>query len=55
MSTPGVYKVEHSPPLMGGGIKSKGLEMGKKIKILKKRKKKVFEDLTLFAVPKSKM
>ena len=25
---PGVYKVEYSPPLVGGGIKSKGLEMG---------------------------
>merc|ERR1712105_435445 len=32
--------------------KSKGLEMGKKIKSLKKRKKKIFEDLTLLIVPK---
>ena len=40
---------------MGGGIKSKGLEMGKKIKSLKKRKKKIFEDLTLLVVLKGKM
>ena len=40
---------------MGGGIKSKGLEMGKKIKSLKKRKKKIFEDLTLLVVPKGKI
>ena len=32
---PGVYKVEYSPP--GGEIKSKSLEMGKKIKNLKKK------------------
>ena len=31
-----------SPPPMGGGIKSKGLKVGKKIKSLKKRKKKIF-------------
>ena len=38
---PGVYNVEYSPPRGGGGeIKSKCLEMGKKIKSLKKRKKK---------------
>ena len=43
------------PPPVGGGIKSNGLEMGKKIKSLKKRKKKIFEDLTLLAVPKGKM
>ena len=36
----GVYKVEYSPPPpVEGGIQSKGLEMGKKIKSLKKRKK----------------
>ena len=40
---------------MGGGIKSKGLEMGKKIKSLKKRKKKNFENLTLLVVLKGKM
>ena len=51
----GVYKVEYSPPPVGGGIKSKGLEMGKKIKSLKKRKKKIFEDLTLLVVPKGKI
>ena len=51
----GVYKVEYSPPRWGGGIKSKGLEMGKKIKSLKKRKKKIFEDLTLLVVLKGKM
>ena len=39
----------------GGEIKSKGLEMGKKIKSLKKRKKKIFEDLTLLVVPKGKI
>ena len=54
-SEPGVYKVEHSPPRWWGGIKSKGLEMGKKIKSLKKRKKKIFEDLTLLVVLKGKM
>ena len=43
------------PPPVGGGIKSNGLEMGKKIKSLKKRKKESFEDLTLLAVPKGKM
>ena len=43
------------PPPGGGGIKSKGLEMGKKIKSLKKRKKKIFEDLTLLVVPKGKI
>ena len=42
-------------PPIGGGIKSKGLEMGKKIKSLKKRKKKIFEDLTLLVVPKGKI
>ena len=36
-----------------GGIKSKGLEMGKKIKSLKKKKN--FEDLTLLVVLKGKM
>ena len=51
----GVYNVEYSPPPVGGGIKSNGLEMGKKIKSLKKRKKESFEDLTLLAVPKGKM
>ena len=50
-----MYKVEYSPPPGGGGIKSKGLEMGKKIKSLKKRKKKIFEDLTLLVVPKGKI
>ena len=40
---------------MGRGIKSKGLEMGKKIKSLKKRKKKFFEDLTLLVVQKGKI
>ena len=44
-----MYIVGHSP------IKSKDLEMGKKIKNLKKRKKKIFEDFTLFAVPKGKI
>merc|ERR1712074_144409 len=39
----------------GGGKKSKGLERGKKIKSLKKRKKKFFEYLTLLAVPKGKI
>ena len=53
LSNSGVYKVECSPP-WGGGIKSKGLEMGKKIKSLKKRKMKIFEDLTLLVVPKGK-
>ena len=43
------------PPGGGGGIKSNGLEMGKKIKSLKKRKKESFDDLTLLAVPKGKM
>merc|ERR550534_2460736 len=43
------------PPPRWGGIKSKGLEMGKKIKSLKKRKKKFFEDLTLFVVLKGKI
>ena len=52
---PGVYNVEYSPPWWGGGIKSNGLEMGKIIKSLKIRKKKIFEDLTLLAVPKCKM
>ena len=32
-------------------IKSKGLELGKKIKSLKKRKKNFFEDLTLLVFP----
>ena len=41
----GVYNVEYS----------NGLEMGKKIKCLKKRKKKFFEDLTILAVPNGKM
>ena len=50
-----MYKVEHSPPQWGGGIKSKGLEMGKKIKNLKKRKKKSFEVLTLLVVLKGKI
>ena len=45
-------KLSIPPPGGGGGIKSKGLEMGKKIKSLKKRKKKNFEDLTLLVVPK---
>ena len=36
-------------------IRSNGLEMGKKIKSLKKRKKEFFEDLTLLAVPIGKM
>ena len=36
-------------------IRSNGLEMGKKIKSLKKRKKEFFEDLTLLAVPNGKM
>ena len=40
------------PPVGGRGIKSKGLEMGKKIKSLKKRKKKIFEDSALLVVPK---
>ena len=44
-----------SPPPRGGGTKSNGLEMGKKIKNLKKRKMKFFEDLTLLAVPNGKM
>ena len=39
----------------GGGIKSKGLEMGKKMKSLKKRKKKNFEVLTVLVVPKGKI
>ena len=47
----GLYKVEYSPPAGGGGIKSKGLEIGKKIKSQKRRKKKNFEDLTLLVVP----
>jgi len=50
-----VYKVEYSLPPVGGGIKSKGLEIGKKINSLKKRKKKVFEDLTLLILPKDKI
>ena len=37
---------------MGGGIKSKGLEMGKKIKGWKRRKNKIFKDFTLLTVPK---
>ena len=37
---------------MGGGIKSKGLEMGKK---KEKRKKKIFEDLTLLLALKGKI
>ena len=48
----GVYKVEYSPPPVGGGIKSKGLEMGKK---KEKRKKKIFEDLTLLLALKGKI
>ena len=48
------YDVEYSRGA-GREIKSSGLEMGKKIKSLKKRKKKFFEDLTLLAVPKGKM
>ena len=48
MDYAGLYKVEYSPT---GGIKSKGLEMGKKIKSLKRRKKKIFEDLALLVVP----
>ena len=43
------------PPPVGGGIKSKGLVMGKEIKSLKKRKKKIFEDLTLLVIPKGKI
>ena len=50
-----MYKVEYSPPRWGGGIKSNGLEMGKKIKSLKKRKTKIFEDLTPLVVPKGKI
>ena len=42
-------------PPGGGGKKSKGLEMGKKIKSLKKRKKKNFEVLTLLVVLKGKI
>ena len=34
----GVYKVEHSPPA-GRGIESKGLEMGKKSKAKKEKKR----------------
>ena len=48
MDYAGLYKVEYSPT---GEIKSKGLEMGKKIKSLKRRKKTIFEDLTLLVVP----
>ena len=48
-------KLSILPRWEGGGIKSKGLELGKKIKSLKRRKKKFFEDLTLLAVPKGKM
>ena len=52
----GVYKVEHSPHWWWGGeIKSKGLEMGKKMKSLEKRKKKIFEDIMHFVVPKGKI
>ena len=36
-------------------IKSKGFEMGKKIKSLKERKKKIFEVVTLFVAPKGKI
>jgi len=50
-----VYNVEYSPPGGGGGIKSNGLEMGKKIKSLKIRKKKISEDLTLLVVPKGEI
>ena len=48
----GLYK-EYFPPPWGRGIKSKGLEMGKKIKSWKRRKKKIFEDLPLLVVPNS--
>ena len=43
----GVYKVESAPP--------RGLEIGKKVKSLRKRKKKKFEDFTLLVVPKGKI
>ena len=36
-------------------VTSQGLEMGKQIKSLKERKKEVFEELTLFLVPKGKI
>ena len=49
----GVYKVEYPPPPTGKeGIKSKALEIGKKVKGWKRRKSKVFEDFTLLTVPK---
>ena len=51
----GCIKLSIPPPRGGGGIKSKGLKMGKKIKSLKRRKKKNFEDLTLLVVPKGKI
>ena len=42
----GLYIIEFSPPPVGGGKKSKGLEVGKKIKGGKKRKKKFGENIT---------
>ena len=47
----GVYNLEYSPP-GGGGIKSNGFGMGKKIENQKRGKKNFFKDLTLLAVPK---
>ena len=38
-----------SIPPVGEGIRSNGLELGEKTKSLKKRKKKFFEDLTLYS------
>ena len=49
---PGVYKIEYSPPGGGGGIKSKGLELEKKIKAWKRRKNQILEDFTVLAVTK---
>ena len=40
----GVYKVEYSPHPWREGMKSKVLEMGKKIKGRKRRKNKILED-----------
>ena len=40
MTSSGVYIIEYSPPPVGGGMKSKVLEVGKKIKGEGKKKGK---------------
>ena len=48
----GCIKLSISPlPPVRWGMKSKVFEMGKKSKARKKRKQKIFVDLTLLAVP----